>query len=85
MKRYRDQSVAHHDPRRVEIRTYPTFDIALKSAYWYYEFVVGELRKIGLRQIPNDLEQYGNAFREKCESIATAAMRATKDFPKDVY
>jgi hypothetical protein len=32
MNRYRDHVVAHHDQRRVEIKNYPTFDLALESA-----------------------------------------------------
>jgi hypothetical protein len=44
MKRYRDQVVAHHDQRRVGIKNYPTFEFALESAYFYYDFVLAELR-----------------------------------------
>ncbi len=29
-KTYRDRSVAHFDPRRVEIENYPKFDLALE-------------------------------------------------------
>jgi hypothetical protein len=63
MKRYRDQSVAHHDQRRVEIKTYPTFDLALESAYFYYDFLVVELRKRAIDQHPRDLRKYATECR----------------------
>jgi hypothetical protein len=80
IKRYRDRSVAHHDQRRVEIKAYPTFDLALLSAYFYYEVVVAELLKLGVDQSPNDLKAYGEAFAHECRDIATAAMKATDRF-----
>jgi hypothetical protein len=78
MKRYRDQTVAHHDPRRFEIKNYPKFDLALESAYFYYEFIVGELHKMGIEQQPNDLRDYSRAFAAQCRDIANAAMKATE-------
>jgi hypothetical protein len=54
LKQYRDQSVAHHDQRRVEIKTYPKLDLALLSAYFYYETVLAELLKLGIEQFPKD-------------------------------
>jgi hypothetical protein len=62
MKRYRDQVVAHHDQRRVKIKNYPTFDLALESAYFYYDYVVSELHKNGIDQQPKDLRAYGAEF-----------------------
>jgi hypothetical protein len=85
MKRYRDQSVAHHDVRRTEIKNYPQFDLALESAYLYYELVVAELRKIGIEQRPSDLKRYGIAFADQCRDIANAAIEGTKDFEEQVY
>jgi hypothetical protein len=55
MNRYRDPSVAHHDARSVEIKNYPTLDLALEVCYLYYEFVDSELRKQGVDQQPRDL------------------------------
>jgi hypothetical protein len=62
MKRYRDQSVAHHDIRSFEIKNYPRFDLALEAAYFYYEFIVDELRKMGIQQQPSDLREYSEAY-----------------------
>jgi hypothetical protein len=78
MKLYRDKSVAHHDLRRSEITNYPKFDLALKSAYFYYEFIVAELRKLGIEQQPNDLRECSLAFSDQCREVASAAVRAAK-------
>jgi hypothetical protein len=82
MKRYRDQSVAHHDIRRSEIKNYPKFDLALESSYFYYEFIVGELRKMGIEQQPSDLREYSKLFAAQCRDIAIAAMKATETSEK---
>lgn len=84
VKQYRDRSVAHHDQRRVEIKTYPTFDLALLSAYFYYETAIAELMKLGIEQLPNDLEAYADDFAEQCRGIAAAAMKATEAFEEKV-
>ena len=80
MKRYRDLSVAHHDPRRVAIKNYPTFDLALESAYFYYDFVISELGKHGIDQQPKDLRVYARDFGAQCNDIAKAAIEATSSF-----
>jgi hypothetical protein len=85
MKRYRDQSVAHHDIRRSEIKNYPKFDLALEAAYFYYEFIVEELRKIGIEQRPRDLREYSKLFAAQCREIAISAMKATETFKEKVY
>lgn len=85
MKRYRDLSVAHHDARRVEIKNYPTFDLALESAYFYYSFAVSELRKLGVDQQPKDLRAYSKDFAAQCHDIATSAIQATASFKERVY
>jgi hypothetical protein len=85
MKRYRDLSVAHHDPRKVEVKTYPTFDLALESSYFYYDFVVSELRKHGIDHQPNDLKAYSKDYAAQCHDIATAAIDATMSFKERVY
>jgi hypothetical protein len=84
MKRYRDQSVAHHDPRRVEIKNFPSFDLALESTYFYYDFLISELRKFGVDQYPEDLQDYGKAFAAQCHDIAKAAFDATNSFRERV-
>jgi hypothetical protein len=85
MKRYRDRSVAHHDQRRIEIKNYPTFDLALESAYIYYDYVVAELSKHGIDQRPKDMKAYGYDFAAQCRDIAATAMEATKRFDERVH
>ena len=85
MKRYRDQSVAHQDIRRSEIKNYPKFDLALESAYFYHEFIVDQLRKIGTDLKPSDLREYSKSFSVQCREIARAAMNATDKFEEKLY
>ena len=85
MKRYRDQSVAHHDQRRVEIKHYPTFDLGLESAYFYYDYLISELRKEGIDQQPPDLRNYARDFADHNREIAVAATNATRSFRERVY
>jgi hypothetical protein len=80
MKRYRDQSVAHFDERRRDIKRFPTFDLGLESAYFYYDFLLAELRKAGADYQPVDLRNYGKDFAAQCRDIAAAATNATKSF-----
>lgn len=79
MKRYRDLNVAHFDPRRQEIKHFPTLDAALASSYFYYTFVRGELEKLGIQQCPVDIEAYGRQFADTCRDAATAALNATRN------
>ena len=85
MKQYRDQSVAHHDIRRSEIKNYPKFELALKSAYFYYEFMVHQLQNMGTDLKPSDLREYSKSFSAQCREIARAAMNATEKFGENVY
>ena len=85
MKLYRDQSVAHHDLRRSEIKKYPKFDLALESAYFYYEFIVDQLRNMRTDLKPSDLREYSKSFSAQCREIARAAMNATDKFKESVY
>jgi hypothetical protein len=84
MKRYRDQSVAHHDIRRSEIKNYPKFDLALESAYFYYEYIDDQLRMMGTVLKPSDLREYSKSFAAQCREIATAAMNATDHFKENL-
>ncbi len=85
IKRYRDKSVAHHNLHRSEITNYPRFDLALESAYFYYDFIVAELRKLGIEQRPDDLREYGIAFSDQCRDVASVAMKATETIKERVY
>jgi hypothetical protein len=73
MKTYRDQAVAHCDPRQVSITHYPDFELALKSSYFYYTYLRAELIPLGEGLLPEDLEDY-KEMREGCDR------RAKSDF-----
>jgi hypothetical protein len=77
MKRYRDRNVAHHDPRRKDIKFFPKLDLAMGSAHYYYDYVRGELSKLHIDQQPADIRKYAQDFEEECVEIARAALAAT--------
>jgi hypothetical protein len=86
MKIYRDQAVAHFDPRQnVSIARYPSFDLALKSSYFYYTYLRAELVKLGEGLLPEDLEQYALQFAKKCGEVAAVALNATKHISETAY
>ncbi len=85
MKKYRDQAVAHHDERRRQILRFPQFDLALRSAAFYYDFVRSELLMLGIDQRPEDLSAYGKDFATQCRDVATAAIDATRSFRENVH
>lgn len=77
MKKYRDMHVAHHDLRRDSIGFYPELDLALNSAFFYFDYVRAELRKFRIDQQPSDIRKYAHDFEEQCFDFATAGMAAT--------
>jgi hypothetical protein len=86
MKTYRDHAVAHFDPRQnVSIARYPSFDIALKSSYFYYSYLRAELAKLREGLLPEDLENYALQFAKKAGEVAKAALDATKSINETVY
>ncbi len=85
MKRYRDWGVAHHDRRRKAIPRYPHFDVALESAYFYFDFVLSELNEQGIELGPRDIRDYAARFFEQARAIAAVAMDATKSTPERVF
>jgi hypothetical protein len=44
MKEFRDRQVAHYEVLSPDV-TYPTLDHALTSSYFYYSYVIAELRQ----------------------------------------
>jgi hypothetical protein len=84
MKKYRDFTAAHHDPRRAEIANYPVLDKALDSAFFYFEYIQHEMRKLGEDLQPADVRMYATAFEANCLEIARIALDATKDVAETV-
>jgi hypothetical protein len=81
MKAYRDAQVAHDfvDP---DVTRYPSLGLALKSSYFYYTYVIGELQKLGEYRVPNDLEEYGTRFAAQAREIAVNAIASTAAIEK---
>lgn len=77
MQNYRNEHVAHHVvPSNVS--RYPMLDIALASSYFYYKYLVGELRKLDdVSKFPSDLESYCERFAALAKEAATKALTAT--------
>jgi hypothetical protein len=84
VKKYRDQAVAHHNERRREIKRFPSFDLALESTYFYYDYLHAELGRIGVHEHPPDIREYSKAFAAQCRDIAEAAALATKPYREQV-
>jgi hypothetical protein len=84
MKAYRDAQVAHDfvDP---DVTRYPSLDLALKSSYFYYIHVISELRKLGEKRFPNDLEEYGARFTAQAREIAVMAIASTTAIEEKVF
>jgi hypothetical protein len=84
MKKYRDFTAAHHDPRRAEIATYPVLDKALDSAFFYFEYIQHEMQKLGVGLQPADVRRYAADFEAKCLEVARIALESTRDIPETV-
>jgi hypothetical protein len=84
MKKYRDMNVAHHDLGGESISFFPKLDHALNSAFYYYDYVRSELKKMGTDQQPSDVRKYARDFEDKCVEVATAAMAATAHIKETV-
>ncbi|MDO8777356.1 MAG: hypothetical protein Q7K57_53310 [Burkholderiaceae bacterium] len=84
MKGYRDNLVAHH----IEMNkpsNYPVLDIALKASFFYYTYLIKELRLLGEKRYPDDLEAYCSAFEEQAIEIARQAFASTAATKERVY
>jgi hypothetical protein len=65
-------------------RYYPTLDLALSSAFFYYDFIRTELLKFGIQQQPENIRQYAADFEEKCLEVAKVALSATNEIKESV-
>ena len=84
MKQYRDRQVAHYGELPSDAK-YPVLDSALDSSYFYYKYLIGELRTLGEAQYPDDLEEYCASFSLQTKKIATKAIGATTDISEQVW
>lgn len=84
MKEYRDSLVAHHIELN-GVQSYPDLDIALRSSFFYYSYLIRELRSLGETKYPDDLQTYCIAFERQACEIAELAMAATAKVNERVY
>jgi hypothetical protein len=84
MKGYRDSLVAHHIELS-RVFQYPVLDLALKSSFFYYGYLINELRSLGETRYPSDLQTYCAAFEAQAREIATQAIAATAAMNERVY
>ncbi len=76
MKTYRDEAVAHHADSP-SFTHYPKLDVALKSCYFYYRFVIKKARELGETKYPDSLEEYCKGFASQTSAVAKLALEAT--------
>jgi hypothetical protein len=84
MKAYRDNLVAHHIELN-RVANYPVLDLALKSSFFYYSYLIKELRSLGETKYPDDLQIYCGAFESQAREIAAAAVASTAAIKERVY
>lgn len=84
MKAYRDNLVAHHIELN-KVGNYPVLDLALKSSFFYYRYLINELRALGEARYPDNLQVYCGAFESQAREIAAVAVTATAAIKERVY
>jgi len=76
MKQYRDRQVAHYEELPPGTN-YPILDSAITSAYFYYKYLITELRVLGNNNYPDDLEEYCSRFIQQTNEITEKLIAAT--------
>jgi hypothetical protein len=76
MKNYRDKRIAHHIEDGAPAN-YLKLDLALESSYYYYGYLINELRALGETRFPDDLKEYSERFALQATDIAKKALSAT--------
>ena len=76
MKTYRDTLVAHHFDDS-PVTHYPTLDLAIESCYFYYSYLITELRRLGETCFPDDLRDYSARFATQAKEIVEIALAST--------
>jgi len=82
MKAYRDTQVAHYQEGA---ERYPSLGLALESSYFYYGYLLKELRQLGETGFPGDLRQYGEKFEFQSVKIANVALNSTAAIKEEVF
>ncbi len=82
MKTYRDTQVAHYQEGATH---YPRLDLALESSYFYYTYLLTELRRMGETRFPDSLREYANRFASQSAEIARVALDSTTGIQEGVF
>jgi hypothetical protein len=77
LKDYRDTRVAHMDFKRPSPKDYPEFDLALESAYFYYDEILPTWWNFGRNDYPEDIRKYCAQFANLSGEVASVALGAT--------
>lgn len=83
MKDYRDSRIAHHWDLET-LDSYPDLTLALESSYFYYDYLIKELRRQGETNFPDDLREYCERYTAQALEIGRAALAATASFSERV-
>jgi|SRR5579859_969727 len=83
MKEYRDNLAAHHNSA-VRVPNFPKLDVALDSSFFYYAYIIGELRQLGDTRFPDDLQKYSVNFELLARKVAAKALASTRRFKESV-
>ena len=84
MKTYRDNQIAHHIEMKMDSK-FPVLDIALWSSFFYYSYLIKELRSLGETKYPDDLQTYCKAFKSQTHEIAATAISSTAAIKERVF
>ena len=84
IKKYRDKYIAHHQnyPNRTH---YPYLDIALKSSFYYYSWLIIKLELFNIYYVPDDLKDYYDDYLLQISRFAEISYLATKNIEENVY
>jgi len=85
MKNYRNNLIAHHIEDNKVVSKFPKLDLVLESSYYYYAYLITELREGGETRFPDDLKEYSAIFAEQATEIAEKALGATNGMTERVY
>jgi hypothetical protein len=77
IKSYRDQFVAHHDPKLAN-SAYPDLTPALSACFFYYEILIRELHLLKVFDYPDSLEEYFYNARSQFNEFSAIAYGSTK-------
>jgi hypothetical protein len=80
---YGNNALAHHR-RSPMVTQYPHLDNVLKSAFYYYDWLVKQLETIGIIQEPNNLEEYYNSYIRQAKLFSEKAYESTRNIKEKV-